>query len=172
MAVEGFAEALGVEGRVTQAIDQIGNDPRRDATGVLLEEPVETAAADERGEGVHVADVDEDGAVGATASATTGSPKAPNTAAAPVSIRVTPGDRLLDGFHAGHSGRWGRVDHATQIPAGGEQALQVLEADLVVAGAGTKSMILDGDRHALRHRHAERRQRRCERRRDRRLRSR
>ena len=63
VSVEGLAEALRLQGGVTQASDERGDDLRCDPARVVLEEPEESPPLDQRGEGVHVADVDQDRAV-------------------------------------------------------------------------------------------------------------
>ncbi len=60
-------------------------------------------------------------------------------------MRKAPGWVRDDRLHPRHAVWRLGVDHAAQITAFLEQALQILEADLVVAGAGAVSVILNGD---------------------------
>src|SRR5215216_7009282 len=63
VAIEGLPEALRVESGVAETSDERGDDLRRDPTRVVFEEPEEAPPLDQGGEGVHVADVDQDRAV-------------------------------------------------------------------------------------------------------------
>src|SRR4051812_36392902 len=63
VSIERFPEALRVQGGVTEASDERSDDLRCNSTRVVLEEPEESPPLDQRGKGVHVADVDQNCAV-------------------------------------------------------------------------------------------------------------
>src|SRR5918993_2091827 len=65
VSIEALAEALRVQGGVTQASNQRGDDLRRDPARVMLKKPVKSPPLEERGKGVHIADVDQNRSVAA-----------------------------------------------------------------------------------------------------------
>ncbi len=125
-----------------EPVEQVG----RDAAGVVLEEAIDGATAHGDGEGVHVADVDEHGAVlGGSSGHERVAEAAKHGGRAGVHDHGA-GDELGDGVHAQHAGRRRAKRHLVGIAAGSEQALEEGVAGVVGVAARRIAVILDGDR--------------------------
>ncbi len=145
MPVELHAKRRRIESGIAQAVDQARDRGRVDPAGMVLEQTVEPSLANQRREGVHIADIDQNGALVVRCVAHR---RVAQRAHDRRSSRIhQPGARpgLLHARHARHPVRRRVEDHGLQPAPISNQRLKIVETDIVVAQSGTIPVILHGN---------------------------